>query len=221
MKKHRTVAIVLAAGFGTRMSSTLPKVLHPLGGRPMLLHLFETLSNVQPDTTVLVTGPGMDSVSGIVANHKLKPNVVIQEERLGTGHAVTAARNFFGGNTETVLVVFGDTPLLTVATIQSLISVRQRLENPAVVVLGVRPSDVGDYGRLIVDDNGLLQKIVEAKDASLDELNQPLCNSGIMAIDAILLPLLLDQLKNDNAKGEYYLTDIVELAVSEGRTCAV
>jgi bifunctional UDP-N-acetylglucosamine pyrophosphorylase/glucosamine-1-phosphate N-acetyltransferase len=102
-----------------------------------------------------------------------------------------------------------------------LISVRQRLENPAVVVLGFRPSDVGEYGRLIVDDNGLLQKIVEAKDASSDELNQPLCNSGIMAIDAIQLPLLLDQLNNDNAKGEYYLTDIVELAVSEGRTCAV
>ena len=221
MKKHRTVAIVLAAGLGTRMGSTLPKVLHPLGGRPMLLQLFETLSNVLPDTTVLVTGPDMDPVSGMVANHKLKPNVVIQEERLGTGHAVTVARNFFEGNTGTVLVVYGDTPLLTVPTIQSLMSVRQSNENPAVVVLGFRPSEAGEYGRLIMDNHGSLQKIVEAKDASSEELNQLLCNSGIMAIDAILLPFLLDQLKNDNAKGEYYLTDIVELAILEGRSCAV
>nr|MCS5598228.1 NTP transferase domain-containing protein [Rhodospirillales bacterium] len=159
MKKHRTVAIVLAAGLGTRMSSTLPKVLHPLGGRPMLLQLFETLSNVLPDTTVLVTGPDMDPVSGMVANHKPKPNVVVQEERLGTGHAVTVARNFFEGNTGTVLVVYGDTPLLTVPTIQSLMSVRQSDENPAVVVLGFRPSETGEYGRLILDNNGSLQKI--------------------------------------------------------------
>ena len=111
MPTYRNVAIVLAAGLGTRMRSALPKVLHPLAGRPMLLHLLETLESLSPDRTVVVIGPEMDNVGTIVDGHRLKPEIVVQKERLGTGHALMAARDYFDDANGTVLVLYGDTPL--------------------------------------------------------------------------------------------------------------
>ena len=149
MKEDRTIAIVLAAGLGTRMGSELPKVLHPLARRPMLSHLFETLSIVSPDRTILVTGLNTNSVSETVSQHSLNPEVVVQRQRLGTGHAVMAAKNYFEGESGTVLVIYGDTPLLTAGTIRALISARQIDENPAVVVLGFNCKEANDYHNLL------------------------------------------------------------------------
>ena len=221
MKEDRTIAIVLAAGLGTRMGSELPKVLHPLARRPMLSHVFDTLSKVFPDRTILVTGPDKDAIREIVLGHSLNPKIVIQKQRLGTAHAVITATKYFEGEKGTVLVIYGDTPLLTLDTIENLISARQTDADPAVVVLGFRSEKAGDYGRLILNNDGNLEKIVEANDATPSELKTQLCNSGVMAIDARLLPSLLQKVTNDNVKGEYYLTDVVELAIAEGRSCAV
>ena len=203
------------------MGSALPKVLHPLAGRPMLLNLLETLESLSPDRTVVVIGPDMDNVRTIVDGHRLKPEIVVQKERLGTGHALMAARDYFDGADGTVLVLYGDTPLLTTTTMQSLKSARQKDDDPAVAVLGFRPTQADDYGRLILDNDYKLLEIVEAKDATREQLATTLCNSGMLAIDATALPSLLNRLGNDNAKGEYYLTDIVALALAKGRSCAV
>ena len=221
MTGTKTIVIVLAAGLGTRMGSALPKVLHPLAGRPMLLHLFETIECLSPDRTVVVIGPDMDTVGDIIDGHKLKPAVTIQKERLGTGHALMAAKDYFEGAVGTILVLYGDTPLLTTNTLQALMAKRQGDDDPAVVVLGFQSSQEGDYGRLILNNNRKLLKIVEAKDATPEQLATPLCNSGVLAIDAAALPSLLKQLENNNAKGEYYLTDIIQIALKQGRGCAV
>ena len=221
MSEDRTIVIVLAAGLGTRMGAKLPKVLHPLAGRPMLSHLFETLSTILPERTILVNGPDMEEVNHLVSKHGLDPEIVIQKDRLGTGHALITAKRELQGNDGTVLVVYGDTPLLTAGTMKALISARQTSPAPAVVVLGFKPDEAGDYGRLILDNDGNLERIVEAREASSDQLNTSFCNSGVMAIDAKVLPALLEQINNDNSKGEYYLTDIVKIAVSQGRLCSV
>ena len=135
MKEDSTIAIVLAAGLGSRMGSELPKVLHPLARRPMLSHVFDTLSKVLPDQTVLVTGPDAKSISEIVSGHSLNPKKVIQKERLGTAHAVMAAKKYYEGEKGTVLIIYGDTPLLTADTIEELISAQKNSSDSAVVVL--------------------------------------------------------------------------------------
>ena len=223
MQTNPLIAIVLAAGKGTRMASARPKVLHPLAGRPMLLHLLDTLTGISPAATVVVAGPDMAELTDAVADHPLSPKVAVQQERLGTGDAVKAglaATEISADDNGTVLILFGDTPLLTEETIRSLMQARAATDAPGVVVLGFRTPAPGAYGRLIVNADGHLQSIVEAKDASPAELALELCNSGLMAVDAGLLPAMLAKLTNDNANGEYYLTDIVALARSQGRTCA-
>ena len=217
-------AIVLAAGKGTRMASARPKVLHPLAGRPMLLHLLDTLAGLSPAETVVVAGPDIAELTEAVVGHPLSPTVTVQQERLGTGDAVRTgltATEITAANAGTVLILFGDTPLLTEATMRSLLQARASTDGPGVVVLGFRTRVPGAYGRLVVDDSGHLQSIVEAKDASPAELALELCNSGLMAVDAGLLPEVLTELTNDNANGEYYLTDIVALARARGRSCLV
>jgi len=221
MTDRKTVAIVLAAGMGTRMESKKPKVLHEIAGRPMLLHLLSTLEEITPAKIVVVTGPDMEKVTSALEGHPLAPATAIQTERLGTGHAVMAAQDDVADATGTVLVLYGDTPLLTSETMNAMLAAREGDTDPAVVVLGFRPWDPGAYGRLILEEDGSLSEIVEAKEATPDQLEVTLCNSGVMAIDARLLPELLDGLSNDNAKGEYYLTDIVALAREKGRTCSV
>ena len=208
--------IVLAAGMGTRMKSDLPKVMHPLAGRPMIQHLMETVSGLDPDKVVVVVGPGMDTVAQAVA----PAQTVVQTERLGTGHAVMQARDLLKDFHGDVLVLYGDTPLITKDTLQRMLAERRNADkNPAVVVLGFKPVDPGHYGRLVVGAEGL-KAIVEFKDANHDQREIPLCNSGVMAFDGACLWDRLARIGNDNAKGEYYLTDVVGLARGDGANCS-
>lgn len=209
-------AIVLAAGLGTRMKSQLPKVLHPLAGRPLLAHLLDSLSQLSPERVAVVIGPDQETVAKVAAPHPC----VLQAERLGTAHAALQARPEIDGFQGSVLILFGDTPLVTAQTMKKLVERQERSDSPAVVVLGFRPVDPAGYGRLVLDGNGL-QRIVEVKDASPEERAIPWCNSGVMAVDGRLLFQLLDKIDNKNAKGEFYLTDLVRLAREQGRICAM
>ncbi|MBT5457174.1 MAG: bifunctional UDP-N-acetylglucosamine diphosphorylase/glucosamine-1-phosphate N-acetyltransferase GlmU [Rhodospirillaceae bacterium] len=217
MSKSRTAAIVLAAGQGTRMKSALPKVLHPVAGRPMIGHLLDRLEAFQPERTVIVVSPGTPEVADFVA----PATTVIQDPPLGTGHAVMAARDALEGFDGDVLVLCGDTPLLTAATMQEMVAARRAKSDPAVVVLGFRPDDPGEYGRLVTGSGGGLDSIVEYKEADDSQRAIGLCNAGIMAIDGKRLFELVDAVGNDNAKGEFYLTDIIGIARSKGWDCAV
>ncbi len=209
--------VVLAAGQGTRMRSALPKVMHPLAGRPMILQVLQTANALSPDRTIVVVGPNMPSLADLVTPHPTP----VQTEQLGTGHAVLQARDALGNHSGDVLILFGDTPLLTVDTLTAVLAARHGPADPAVVVLGFRPDDPGAYGRLVLAEDGSLVKIVEARDADPETLDIDLCNSGVMAVDGTVLFELLDQLGNANAKGEYYLTDLVALARAAGRNTAV
>ena len=217
MTKDKTAAIVLAAGLGTRMESRLPKVLHPLAGRPMIGHLMETLAGMDLERIVVVVGDDMEAVAEAVAPHP----TVVQKERLGTGHAVRTACEALDGFDGTVVVLYADAPLISPQTLMRTIEARRAAPRPAVVVLGFRPADPGPYGRLIMGADGTLQAIVEAGDATPGQGAIALCNAGVMAIDGRPLPGLLARIGTDNAKGEVYLTDIVAMARGDGLTCAV
>lgn len=210
-------AIILAAGKGTRMKSALPKVMHRIAGRSMVGHVLANLAPLAPSRIAVVVAPGMESVKAEVAPHA----IAYQTEQLGTGHAVKSAREALGAFAGTVLILFGDTPFVSTATLKKLVERRAAKDEPAVVVLGMRPADAGAYGRLVLDRQGNLERIVEFKEANATERAINLCNSGVMAVDGTILWALLDLIRNDNAKGEYYLTDIVALARADGRECAV
>jgi len=210
--------VILAAGKGTRMKSALPKVMHAVAGRPMIAHLLDTVSELAPQKVVVVVGPDMDSVTEAVAPHP----TCVQETRDGTGGAVNAARGELEGFTGTVLVLYGDTPLVRAETMRAAAAAcAPEGGGAAVSVLGFRPAHFHQYGRLITSADGALEAIVEAKDASPEELEVNLCNSGVMAFDGRHLPGLLDRLDTNNAKGEYYLTDTVALARGDGLSAAV
>jgi bifunctional UDP-N-acetylglucosamine pyrophosphorylase / glucosamine-1-phosphate N-acetyltransferase len=217
MTMSKTAIIVLAAGLGTRMKSKLPKVLHPLAGRPMIAHLMQTADGFEPEEVSVVVGDFMDSVSEAVSPFP----TAVQSQRLGTAHAVLAARENIGDFDGDVLVLYGDTPLITFDTLDDMLDARHSDMDPAVVVLGFTPDEAGDYGRLITGPDGGLDAIVEAKDATDEQLQVDLCNSGVMAIDGKVLWSLLERVGNDNAKKEFYLTDIIALARADGRACAV
>ncbi|HVO17349.1 MAG TPA: bifunctional UDP-N-acetylglucosamine diphosphorylase/glucosamine-1-phosphate N-acetyltransferase GlmU [Alphaproteobacteria bacterium] len=208
-------AVVLAAGKGTRMKSDLPKVLHPLAGRPMVHHVLDAVAALKPARQVVVVGPDMDALVEAVA----PLSTAIQERQLGTADAVKAARAALADFSGTVLVLYGDTPLLSPATLEALVEARSFRPEPSVVVLGFRPADPAAYGRLIVGTDGRLEAIVEAGDATPAERAVGLCNSGVMAIDGRHLFVLLDAIGSDNAKREFYLTDIVKLARARGLVC--
>ena len=217
MTHDNCAAIVLAAGMGTRMGSDLPKVLHPIANRPMISHILTSLGAVSPERTVVVLAPGMAKVAEVVA----PAETVIQAEALGTGHAVLAACDALERFTDDVLVLCGDTPLLTAETIRNMLAVLRESYKPSVVVLGFRPNDPAEYGRLVTGVDGSLEAIVEFQDASDEQRRLGLCNAGIMAIDGKQLRPLLDAIGNRNAKKEYYLTDIVQIARKRGLNCRV
>lgn len=208
---HPLAAIVLAAGKGTRMKSDTPKVLHRVAHRPMLLHVLAALEAAGAQRTVVVVGPGQEAVARAVAPCP----VVVQDPPRGTGDAVKPARQALDGFAGTVLVVFGDTPLVTAATLRRMADEREA-SGAAVVVLGFEASGDHRYGRLVLQADGGLARIVEHADATDDERTIRLCNGGIMAVDGALLFGLLDELSNDNAQGEYYLTDLVAVARRRG-----
>jgi bifunctional UDP-N-acetylglucosamine pyrophosphorylase/glucosamine-1-phosphate N-acetyltransferase len=219
---RKAAAIVLAAGLGTRMKSSLPKVLHPLAGRPMIQALLESVAEAGISESVVVVGKGAVAVAEAVAPHP----TALQAEQLGTGHAVLQARDALcgAGNDSfpgDVLILFGADPLITPATLAAMLERRRAADGPAVVVLGFRPEDPALYGRLKLAPGGALEAIVEARDASPDELAIPICNSGVMCVAGEHLFKLLGQVGNANAKAEYYLTDIVALARATGLGTAV
>jgi bifunctional UDP-N-acetylglucosamine pyrophosphorylase / glucosamine-1-phosphate N-acetyltransferase len=209
-------AIVLAAGKGVRMKSALPKVMHRVAGLPMVAHVVRAAESLGCGRGVVVIAPGMDPVGKAVAPWP----TAVQAEQLGTAHAVLAARAALDGFSGDILVLYGDTPLISSGTLQRLLERRRASDNPAAVVLGMRPPDPAEYGRLIVDGAGHLEAIVEFRDADPDQRSLTLCNSGVMALDGTRAWQLLGQVRNDNAKGEHYLTDIVAIARREGLACA-
>ncbi|KAF0136341.1 MAG: bifunctional UDP-N-acetylglucosamine pyrophosphorylase / Glucosamine-1-phosphate N-acetyltransferase [Rhodospirillaceae bacterium] len=212
--RRKTAVVVLAAGKGTRMKSDLPKVLHPLAGRPMIRYLIDTVETLAPERVIIVIGPEMEGVARAVAPH----DTVVQHRRLGTGYAVATARDLLRGFDGDVLVLYGDTPLLSRATLENMLAVLRADSRIGLVVLGFRPSDPAEYGRLVTASDGSLIAIIEYRDATPSQRTIDLCNSGVMAVRGEHLFGLLDRIGNDNAKGEYYLTDIVALA--QGFQCA-
>jgi len=217
MAERPIAAVVLAAGKGTRMKTALPKVLHRLAGRPMIDYVIDHLKPLHCGRIVVVVAPGMEKIAAAVA-----PNpTAIQAEPLGTAHAVLAARAALQDFAGDVLVVFGDCPFISGDTIGRLVARRRAADDPAVVVLGMRPEDPAEYGRLVLGMDGTLEAIVEYRDATAEQRTITLCNSGVMAIDGKRLFGLLDRVGNANAKGEYYLTDIVGIARADGGICAV
>lgn len=217
MKKASTAAVILAAGKGTRMKSRLPKVMHRLAGQPMIRHVVESLRPLRCDPVIAVIAPGMEEVAMAVAPAR----IAYQRQQLGTGHAVAAAAPLLRGVKGDLLVLYGDTPFISTSTLQAMLRRRRDSDGPAIVVLGMRPADPGDYGRLILGDDGGLEAIVEARDATPAQRAVDLCNSGVMAFDAPRVLPLLKALRNDNAKGEYYLTDLVGLVRAKGWRAAM
>lgn len=212
-------AIILAAGMGTRMKSELHKVLHPIAGRPMLLHLIDAFDAVSARAKVVVVGARREQVEAMVT--PLGATIAVQAEQLGTAHAALVAREALAGFDGTVIVCFGDTPFLKAGTIATMAARLDDDDKPRVAVLGFRPGDAKAYGRIIAGRDGAIVKMVEYKDASDDERAVNLCNSGVTAVRAADLWPLLDRVGNDNAAGEYYLPDVVTLAIADGDRAVV
>lgn len=207
--------IILAAGQGTRMNSDVHKVLHPIAGRPMLHHLLATVAELAPRRTIVVAGARREQIA---AACPALP-IAVQEEQLGTGHAVLQARDALSGFEGAVLILYGDVPLVRAQTLRRMIAALEAGET-ACVVLGFRPADAAAYGRIAATGDRI-DKMVEFKDASPAERALDLCNSGLMAVRADDLFALLARVGNDNAAGEYYLPDIVMLAARDGRPSRV
>ncbi|MGP1282043.1 MAG: bifunctional UDP-N-acetylglucosamine diphosphorylase/glucosamine-1-phosphate N-acetyltransferase GlmU [Parasphingopyxis sp.] len=211
-------AIILAAGKGTRMKSGRHKVLHPIAGKPMLGHLMDELELLGPEKTVVVLGAGREEVEPYVEARGAV--VALQEQQLGTGHAVLQARDALAGLDGMVLACFGDVPMVRARTVALMLH-RLQADEPACVVLGFRPDDPLAYGRIVADASGRIEKMVEYKDASDEERAVTLCNSGLIAARALDMFALLDRVGNANAQGEYYLPDMVMVAQADGRHSAV
>lgn len=207
-----TALIVLAAGMGTRMNSDLPKVLHPVAGAPLLIHAMKSGAVLEPAQTIIVAGHGADAVTKVAQDWDEGAQIVLQSEQKGTAHAVDMARNALAGFDGDVIVLYGDTPFIRPETLQAMQSARAAHD---VVVLGFQAADPGRYGRLVMAGD-TLDRIVEFKDATEDERAITLCNSGVIAADATTLFDLIAQVGNDNASGEYYLTDVIALARAAG-----
>ena len=209
--------IVLAAGKGTRMKSDLHKVLHPIAGRPMLEHLLASVAELAPARQVVVVGSGRDQLETALNG---RASLAVQDPQLGTAHAVQQAESALAGFAGDVLILYGDVPFVAADTMRAMLERLHDADEPAVVVLGFTPDDALQYGRVIAVGDRIV-KMVEYKDADPDERACNLCNSGLMAVRAAELFALLARVGNDNAQGEYYLPDVVNIALGDGRVCAV
>ena len=208
--------VVLAAGQGTRMKSDLPKVLHPVAGVPILRHVLNVCEELSPEHIVVVVSPGAEAIERIAAPHRC----VVQQQPLGTGDAVKAARKVLVDFAGDVVVLFADGPLILSDSLRLM--QRKREETGAtVVVAGFSPGNPASYGRLIIDETGNLSEIIEASEATPEQDAINLCNGGVMLFDSGKLWPMLDQLRDDNAKKEYFLTDCVAIAQQEGDTSVV
>lgn len=198
------------------MKSALPKVLHPVGGRPMVDHVLAAAAAIKADETLVVISKDAGSIAQAVA----PVPVVVQEQQLGTGHSAQAGISALEGSGGDVVILYGDCPLVRPETIQAMLGVRSGDNPPALVVLGFRPDDPAQYGRLVISESGDLDAIVEFADADANQRAIGLCNAGTMVLGAECVGLV-DKIENNNAQGEYYLTDVVELARTKGLRCAV
>ena len=212
-----TALIILGAGMGTRMNSDLPKVLHQIAGAPMLVHAMKSGAALDPARTVVVAGHGADLVEKAARAYDPDVTVAIQSEQLGTAHAVAQAKEALAGFEGDALVLYGDTPFIRPETLAAMTAARLTHD---IVVLGFDAADPGRYGRLILKDDQL-DRIVEFKDATDAERSVTLCNSGVIAADNTTLFALIDAVGNDNAAGEFYLTDIVGIARAKGLSATV
>ncbi|EJU10304.1 bifunctional N-acetylglucosamine-1-phosphate uridyltransferase/glucosamine-1-phosphate acetyltransferase [Sphingomonas sp. LH128] len=210
--------VVLAAGKGTRMKSDLHKVLHPVAGRPMLEHLLASAAQLAPERQVVVAGHGREQLEKALGS---RATIAVQEPQLGTGHAVQQAEGALAGFDGDVLILYGDVPFVREETMHAMIARLHAEDAPAVVVLGFQPEDPLQYGRVLAHDDGRIAMMVEYKDATEEQRACRLCNSGLMAVKSADLFDLLAKVGNENAQGEYYLVDIVNIATLEGRACAV
>ncbi|MDP4575811.1 bifunctional UDP-N-acetylglucosamine diphosphorylase/glucosamine-1-phosphate N-acetyltransferase GlmU [Qipengyuania sp. G39] len=205
-------AVILAAGKGTRMKSSLHKVLHPIAGRPMLMHLLDSFAQLELKRTVVVVGDKREQLDAALANRDV--STTLQDPQLGTAHAALQAREALDGFSGNILVCFGDCPMVKAETVRKLAAA---LEGGAkVAVLGFRPEDPLQYGRIIADEGGAVSKMVEFKDASEAERACDLCNSGLIVAHSDDMWPLLDAVGNDNAQGEYYLPDVATNAIARG-----
>ncbi|MDA3962064.1 MAG: NTP transferase domain-containing protein [Planctomycetota bacterium] len=206
-------AVILAAGKGTRMGSDKAKVLHELAGKPMVLHVLDTCRAVGIGQQVVVVGHQREAVEQVVAGDDV--SCVLQDQQLGTGHAVLVTESAVRG--DTVVVLCGDAPLVPVSLLTALLE-RHAASGAACTAVAARMADPSGYGRMVTDEAGNLVRIVEHKDASDEELAINLINSGIYAFDRAELFRCLRSVRPDNSQGEYYLTDVPKMLVEEGRT---
>lgn len=209
--------VILAAGKGTRMKSDLHKVLHPIASLPMLGHLMASVDELAPSRKVVVVGDKADQLKAALAGNA---DLAVQDPQLGTGHAVQQAEGALAEFSGDVLILYGDVPFVPASTMRGMIDRLHAGDAPAVVVLAFEPEDARQYGRVITKGDHVI-KMVEHKDATDAERAVRLCNSGLMAAKAEDLFALLKRVGNDNAAGEYYLVDIVNIANEDGRHCAV
>ena len=217
--QRRFAVVILAAGQGTRMRSDTHKVLHPIASRPLLLHLLDRVDALGADKRVVVVGKGRDQVEKAIAGGDV--TVALQAEQKGTGHAVQQAASALSGYDGPVLILYGDTPFVEAETLRRMLDRLDGDDGPGVVVLASCPEDPLKYGRIILGEGDRIAKMVEYKDATEEERAVRLCNSGMMAVRAKDLFRWLDKVGNDNAAGEYYLPDVVNIAASEGREAVV
>jgi bifunctional UDP-N-acetylglucosamine pyrophosphorylase/glucosamine-1-phosphate N-acetyltransferase len=216
---RKALAVILAAGEGTRMKSSRPKVLHKVAGRTMLAHVLSSVDAAGIEAVAVVIGPGCDEVRTEVLRLRPDARVFVQEARRGTAHALLTARAAIAEGCDDLLVLFADTPLVAPQTVLAL---REGLREGAdVVALGFHASDPFGYGRLLVNSSNRLVAIREEKDASETERAVRLVNAGLMAIEGRKALSLLDAIGDDNAKREYYLTDVVRLVVTNGGVARV
>jgi len=217
--QRRFAVVILAAGQGTRMRSDTHKVLHPIASRPLLLHLLDRVDALGADKRVVVVGKGREQVEKAIAGRDVA--IAIQAEQKGTGHAVQQAADALAGYEGPVLVLYGDTPFAESETLGRMLDRLDAEDHPGVVVLASSPDDPLKYGRIILGEGDHIAKMVEYKDATEEERAVRLCNSGMMAVRARDLFRWLGQVGNDNAAGEYYLPDVVNIAAAEGRAAVV
>lgn len=220
--KRDCAVLILAAGKGTRMRSSLPKVLHPLAGKAMLCHVLHNVTALNPAKVCVVIAPEMDEVRLAAKEACPKCEFAVQDgSKHGTGAAVMSAEKVLKGFKGDVLILFGDTPLITTATLERMLDTLHTAPEPVLTVLGMQPKDPAEYGRLVLNSRHQLEEIVEFKDASPVQREITLCNSGVMAVKGSELQTLLGKIDNRNVKGEYYLTDLVKVARAEDKHCAV
>ena len=201
--------VILAAGRGKRMNSGIPKVLHKIAGAPMIMHTLRTAKTLDPERVIVITGHGAERVEKEISEIEPEIGFVRQIEQKGTGHAVKCAEKILKDFTGNTLILYGDVPFISPETLQLLIEEKER--GTDLVILGFKSKQPRSYGRLIIENDQLIS-IVEAKDATNEQLKITLCNSGVLYTENKILFQLLSSITNKNANEEYYLTDIVKAA---------